>query len=212
MKKLLLIWLGLYSLSSCSRENKKSEAETKTFISITNNVNTDSISLESTGSLIKDAFLILDTLNIGYHVPKLIWYGTPNEIKIDTSEYGEIESFENSELAKSDTLAIRGFYMDTRDYTTTKYNKEGIIREYRFDGTFDHSFQKNYYYSDNKLDSITIINQAIRTLISKKGEPEKWENDLLSKISINYGDNQNIETLDVIDGRNFKTLYNTVYH
>ncbi len=174
MKKILLIKLICISLFSCVTENKKVVPEKGKLIVITNGQNTDTITLASTGNRLRDSYMILDTVLFRYYHSQT-YCDEPNLVRIDTSEYGEvIES------------GIGRFYTDSHDYTTTKYNEAGLIKEYRFDGTYDHSFQTNYYYTKNRIDSIITLNPKRRTLISKKREFEKWKKQVLSKVFMGY--------------------------
>jgi len=203
MKKIFLILSISIIMFSCSSLQKNDDIYDNIIIS--NNINSDTILIKSTNNIIKDVLLILDTLQLGFRNPDSVkyYFGKPNQVKIDTSEYGEIIHDSGST-----------FYMDTHDYTIYEYDKNGLIKEYRFDAgvVADRYFKTQYYYSNNRIDSITTINQGVHSLVSKKGEPEKWEHDKIFKFIIKYKKENKISTIEASDLRNEKVaVYNIAY-
>lgn len=205
MKKILLLISICTFFISCLTENKNNDFKKRTILIIANNQSIDTIFLESTEENIKDAFLILDTLQLGYYNPKPLdlCFGQPNKIIIDTSDYGEI----------SDTT-IGGFYMDTHDYTIYEYDEFGRIKEYRYEASVrnDLYHQTNYFYSNEKLDSISTINQADNYREIIDGKEGELKNDGIYGIRLHYTSNNEISSLKIHDLKRKKiTLYNTVY-
>jgi hypothetical protein len=204
-KSIYLILLISFSIICC---NKKNEATDEEIIFISNNHNTDTILIKSTGDMIKDLSALLDTLHLNAYNPQYVeyYFGPPNQIRIDTSEYGEIDS-----------VGIGGFYMDTHDYTYYIYNPNGTLKELRFEASSraDGYYQTHYYYSANKIDSITTINHFINFILQKnkidKIEPEEINNKIYTLIP-GYTDDGKLKTLETTDWmENKKVSYRITY-
>lgn len=187
---------------SCSYFEQNDAIDQNENIIVSNNSNSDIISIKSTAHTVKDVLLILDILQLGHYNPRHIedYFGKANETKIDTSEYGEI-------------IESGCFRMDTHDHTVFEYNENGMIKEFRYEaaGRSDCSNQTNYYYSNNRIDSITTINEYAKA--SHENGPEKWKQGKICKFIIRYTNEGKLSTLEANDLRNDTiTSYKIVYH
>ncbi|MGN6646602.1 MAG: hypothetical protein ACTHJT_08730 [Cytophaga sp.] len=158
--------------------------------------------------MIKDLAALLDTLDLNAYNPPYVeyYFGPPNHVRIDTSEYGDIDS-----------VGIGGFYMDTHDYTYYTYNPNGTLKELRFEASdrADGYYQTRYYYSANKIDSITTINHFINFILQNnkvdKIESEEINNKIYTLIPA-YTEEGKLKTLETTDWmENKKISYRITY-
>jgi hypothetical protein len=203
MKNIFIVLSICITLLSCSSFQKTDVIDQAEHIIISNDRNSDTISIKSTAHTVKDVISILDTLQLGRYNPESIedYFGKAKETKIDTSEYGE--------FIESGT-----FYMDTHDYTVFEYNENGMLKEFRYDAGVrsDLFHQTKYYYSNNRIDSITTINQTRYAIVSQEDKTEKWQQDKICKFIIRYTADGKTNTLEAHDLRNDTiTNYNIAY-